>query len=198
MTEKQYGGASSHNVKELKHSHLKKDLASENHSKKEKEIKKDDEIENENLYIKAGEIAKQAKEYAKSIVFPNIPLLEIAEKIELKIVELGGFPAFPVNLSKNEIAAHSTPLYNDIETASGLLKVDIGVHIEGCIADTALSLDLENSEENKELIDCAETCLKKALEEVNYNSELRSIGKAIEKTAHSKSCLLYTSPSPRD
>src|SRR3989344_5627431 len=152
MTEKQYGGASSYNVKENKHLNIEKESSSQHHSKKEKEIKKDDEIENENLYIKAGEIAKQAKEYAKSMIKQGMPLLEIAEKIELKIVELGGFPAFPVNLSKNEIAAHSTPLYDDTETASGLLKVDIGVHIEGCIADTALSLDLDNSEENKRLI----------------------------------------------
>src|SRR3989344_8862031 len=164
MTEKQYGGASSHAIKEIAHSNIKKETISDKDIKKEKESKNDSGIENIDLFIEAGEIAKQAKEYARTIIKLGMPLLEIAEKIELKIIELGGFPAFPVNLSKNEIAAHSTPLYNDTETASGLLKVDIGVHIEGCIADTALSLDLDNSEENKRLIACAELCLKKALE----------------------------------
>jgi len=160
---------------------------------KEKEIKKEknqtEKLEgntkDNNLYIKAGEIAKKVKIYASSIIKPGMPLLEIAEKIESKIIELGGFPAFPVNLSKNEIAAHATPSYNDTETASGLLKVDIGVHIDGCIADTALSLDLENSEENKKLIECAELCLKNALNTTYHNVELKKIGEAIEKTSHS-------------
>ncbi len=186
MTEKQYGGASSHSLKEMQTTQNKKEI-NDKHIKKEKSHseKSEGNIKDHKLYIKAGEIAKEVKIYAKSIILPGMPLLEIAEKIEAKIIELGGFPAFPVNLSKNEIAAHSTPSYNDTETASGLLKVDIGVHIKGCIADTALSLDLENSEENKKLIECAELCLKNALEHAHYNAELRKIGEAIEKTAHS-------------
>ncbi|MEK6854913.1 MAG: type II methionyl aminopeptidase [Nanoarchaeota archaeon] len=134
----------------------------------------------------AGEIAKQVKEYARQIIKPNILLLEIAEKIEAKIIELGGKPAFPVNLSKNEIAAHSTPSFNDTETASGLLKVDIGVHIDGFVADTAFSLDLENSEENKKLIEAAELALKKAVETINLNVSLRKIGSVIEKAITSE------------
>jgi len=101
---------------------------------------------------KAGKIAKEAKEYAKSFIKKDMPLLEIAEKIENKIMELGGKMAFPTNLSINEIAAHYTPTYNDETKAHGLLKVDLGVHIDGWTADTAFSIDLENSEENKKFI----------------------------------------------
>ncbi|MBI2452325.1 type II methionyl aminopeptidase [Candidatus Pacearchaeota archaeon] len=131
---------------------------------------------------KAGEIAKQAKLYAREIIKTGMPLLEIAEKIEAKILELGGNMAFPVNLSINEIAAHSTPAFNDLEIARGLLKVDIGVHIDGFIADTAISLDLEDSEENKKLIESAQTALKKAVEKIHFGIKLREIGKEIEKT----------------
>jgi len=81
-----------------------------------------------------------------------MPLLEIAEKIENKIIELGGKMAFPTNLSINNIAAHYTPSYDDKSLAHGLLKIDLGVHIDGWIADTAFSMDLEDSEENKKLI----------------------------------------------
>ncbi len=202
MTEKQYGGASSHAVKDISTSTAKKErvslqsrrLRSEDaHSearsttaREERDIvNKESKIKDLDLYLKAGEIAKQIKIYAKSIIKPEISLLEIADNIESKIIELGGFPAFPVNLSKNEIAAHSTPSYNDTDTASGLLKVDIGVHIDGCVADTALSIDLENSQENKKLIDCAELCLKNALEVAKFNVELKNIGEQIEKTAQS-------------
>ena len=66
----------------------------------------------------AGKIASEVVKYAKSIIKPGMPLLEIAEKIESKIQELGGKPAFPVNLSINEIAAHYTPSHNDAVTSS--------------------------------------------------------------------------------
>jgi methionyl aminopeptidase len=130
--------------------------------------------------LKAGEIAKQVKAYAKTLIKPNMLLLEIAEKIEGKITELGGKPAFPVNLSMNNIAAHYTPSYNDETLATGLLKVDIGVHVSGWIADTAFSIDLENNEENKKLIKAAELGLQSAQKTIKQNINASEIGKAIQ------------------
>ncbi len=141
-----------------------------------------------NKLTEAGKIAKQAVEYAKSLIKEKMPLLEIAEKIEARIFELGGKPAFPVNLSINEIAAHSTPSFQDSAIASGLLKIDIGVHVNGFIADTAFSLDLENSEENKKLIQAAETALQKALDFIKSGDKIKikDIGGEIEKAVTSK------------
>jgi len=139
-------------------------------------------IENLN---KAGQIAKQTVEYGKSMVKKDMKLLEIAEKIESKIIELGGKPAFPVNLSMNETAAHATPLWNEQETAKGLLKVDIGVHINGEIADTAFTIDLENNEENQDLIRTSQEALANAIKIIKNkktNTKIREIGKAIEDT----------------
>src|SRR3989344_5681459 len=130
---------------------------------------------------KAGEIAKQIKDYIKTIVKPGMLLKEIADKIESKIEELGGKPAFPVNLSINEIAAHDTPKHDDERVAEGLLKVDIGVHINGFVADTAISIDLENDPTNKSLIESAESALSEAIKTISQNIELNKIGKAIEK-----------------
>ncbi|MBI2629518.1 type II methionyl aminopeptidase [Candidatus Pacearchaeota archaeon] len=140
---------------------------------------KQEEIEQ---YKKAGKIASQARSFAKSIIKPGVLLLEITEKIENKILELGGKPAFPVNLSINEIAAHYTPNYNDNETARGLLKIDIGVHVNGKIADTAFSLDLENNEENKKLIEAADKAVESALKIAKKDAELCKIGETIQKT----------------
>ncbi len=106
--------------------------------------------------IQAGKIASKVREYARNLIKPGMPLLEIAEKIEQQIKDLGGEPAFPVNLSINEITAHYTPDHDDPTTATGLLKVDLGVHIDGWIADTAFSLDLSGNTENKSLIEVAE------------------------------------------
>ncbi len=131
-------------------------------------------------YKKAGIIAQKSVVYARSLIKEGMPLLEIAEKIEAKIVELGGKPAFPVNLSINEIAAHATPVFQDTEKVHGLLKVDIGVHISGFVADTAFSLDLEKSEENKNLIAAAESAVAQATQLLlTKKPKVRDIGKTI-------------------
>jgi methionyl aminopeptidase len=184
MTEKQYGGATGRKASSiLKSNQPNQDLALK---KSPNEL----EILSENLteekiknYKKAGEIAKQVKEYAKQIAKPKTPLLELAEKVEAKIHELGGVPAFPVNLSINEIAAHYTPSHDDKTLASGLLKIDLGVHVNGCIADTAISFDLEDSEENKKLINASEKALNIAIDHVKNskeNSKLNEIGSKIK------------------
>src|SRR3989338_4569663 len=102
--------------------------------------------------LQAGKIASLVREYAKSIILKDVPLLEIAEKIESKIIELGGKPAFPVSLAIDNIAAHYTPFSDDKTKASGLLKIDFGVHIDGWLVDTAFSVDLENSDEIGKII----------------------------------------------
>ena len=140
------------------------------------------ENEEKEALIKAGKIAKEVVEYAKTIIKKDAKLLEIANKIEERIIHLKAHPAFPVNLSINEIAAHSTPSYNDETKAFGLLKVDIGIHIDGNIADTALSIDLDNSQENKNLIKAAEEARDNALKKFAMNIKIREIGAEIENT----------------
>ncbi len=146
-----------------------------------------EEIEN---LKKAGEIASKTIEYAKQIIKPGMKLLEIAEKIEAKILELGGKFAFPTNLSINEIAAHYTPSYNDETLASGLLKVDLGAHIDGFISDTAFSLNLEGNaeqkQENDKLIEASKQALQAAISVAAENIEIWKIGEAIHKTITEK------------
>src|SRR3989304_3159521 len=117
--------------------------------------------------LKAGKIASETKKYARVIAKKGMPLLELAEKIEAKIIELGGKLAFPVNLSIDDVAAHYTPSHDDKAVAHGLLKIDLGVHIDGWIADTAISVDLENNEENKKLIQASKDALENAIKLVS-------------------------------
>ncbi|MDD5192649.1 MAG: type II methionyl aminopeptidase [Candidatus Nanoarchaeia archaeon] len=139
-------------------------------------------------YIKAGEIAKKAVAYAKEIIKPGMPLLEIAEKIHKKIEDLNAIPAFPVNLAVNDIAAHYHPIKEDESKAEGLLKVDIGVHFNGYIADTAFSLDLTPDNKYKDLIKASEEALENALKKLKQNPEttLNEIGKTIKETIENK------------
>lgn len=131
---------------------------------------------------KAGEIAQQVISYAKVFIKKDMLLLEIAERIEKKIEELGGKPAFPVNTSINHVAAHYTPSIDDKSTTHGLLKIDFGVHIDGYISDNAFSLDLEDSDKNKRLINAAEEALNNVLKEINSEMSFSDAGGIIQRS----------------
>ncbi len=182
MTEKAYGGDTGVSRGKLVVGKADKNFYIKKEEKKAGQAEEKESTEFEN-YIKAGKIAKEVVNYAKKLIKPGMPLLEIAEKIEEKIYQLGGKPAFPVNLSINDIAAHYTPSHDDKTLASGLLKIDLGVHIDGCIVDTAFSIDLENNEENKKLIEASELALSEAVKTIKTSKpeiELWQIGQAIQ------------------
>ncbi len=132
--------------------------------------------------IQAGKIAAQVRDYIKPQIKKGILLLELAEKIERKIIELGGKPAFPTNLGINDMTAHYTPSYDDKTKANGLLKIDFGVSVDGWLSDTAFSVDLENLEENKKLIQVSEKALQKAIEIAKPKTSLGEVGKIIQQT----------------
>jgi len=136
--------------------------------------------------LQAGKIASEVRAYAKSIVKKDKPLLEIANEIEEKIIELGGKPAFPTNTSINEVAAHYTPSHNDETKAHGLIKIDFGVHVDGYISDNAFSVDLDNSDQNKNLIQAAQEALKNAIETINPGKITSKIGQAIQNAIEEK------------
>ncbi len=135
---------------------------------------------------KCGSIAKLAKEYSTSIAKPGTSMLSIAEKTEDFIREKGGQPAFPVNLSLNDSAAHFTPSAEDKQVVpeSGLLKVDVGVHLDGWITDTAVTVDLAGN--YSEIADTAKLALDNALSEMKAGVSSRQIGKVIQTTIKSK------------
>lgn len=134
-------------------------------------------------YVKAGEIAYRVKKNARRLVKPGVRIIEIAESIEREIKELGGLPAFPVNISVNEVAAHRTPYIDDAEVIpeASAVKVDIGVHVNGYIADTAVTVVLDDK--LIPLAEAAHNALMKALKAVKPGAKFREIGKIIENTA---------------
>lgn len=138
-----------------------------------------------NNYIKAGKIASKARDFARKIVREGKKYIEIAEDIENFISKEGGNPAFPVNISVNDIAAHYTPLRSDnsIVKEEDLIKIDIGVHIEGCIADTAISINLNNNYDK--LIESSEEALNEILSVIKPGIEIGKIGNLIQKKINS-------------
>ncbi|MAG46965.1 type II methionyl aminopeptidase [archaeon] len=134
---------------------------------------------------KAGELTSKARAFGKEKIKIGVSLLKVTEEIEDFIYENGGKPAFPVQISVNNIAAHFNPSKDDeyIFRKGDLVKLDLGVHVNGCIGDTAISVDLGD---NKELISASEEALKEAIKIVKPGVKLREIGKVIEKTITGK------------
>ncbi len=132
--------------------------------------------------IRAGRIAKIVREEAAKMVKPGMKLVDLAEHIENRIRELGGEPAFPTNLSINEIAAHYTPVVNDktIVPDNAVIKIDIGVHIDGYIADTATTVTCNPVYEP--LLEATRKALEAALSILRPGIKAKEIGYIIEKT----------------
>jgi methionyl aminopeptidase len=133
-------------------------------------------------YRKAGRISAEAREYAKKIVVVGASLLKTTEQIEQKIIDLGGKPAWPVDMSINNIAAHYSATANDktIFKDDEIIKVDIGVHVNGAIADTAISIDLGG--DHKKLIMASEKAVDEALKIIRPGVKLFEIGQVIQET----------------
>lgn len=130
-------------------------------------------------YVEAGEIAKKIKSFVCEMVRPGMKLIDIAEKIDAKILELGGVAAFPVNLGLNEIAAHYTPSTGDETVAEGLLKIDIGVAVDGFIADTAISLDLTEDKRFADMVELNRKILDVASRAVKPGMKVLDVGDAV-------------------
>ena len=133
-------------------------------------------------YEKAGKIASQVRENARKKYYVGTTVSHICESIESEIRELGGAPAFPVNVSLNEIAAHYTAEPNDslVVKEADVLKIDIGVQIDGYIADTAVTISYDQTYDA--LIRVAELALHEAIKVANTETKASDIGAVIENT----------------
>lgn len=135
-------------------------------------------------FEKAGRIAKEARNYAVSLIKPGVLLSEVADNVEKRIEELGGKPAFPMQISRNNIAAHYCPTYEEkiFFEKNDIVKVDVGVHINGYIADTAQTVDLGG---NEKLVRASEDALNNAIKLVKPGIQVRELGKKIQETIES-------------
>ena len=93
-------------------------------------------------YKRAGKIAAEARDHGVGLVKAGASFLEVANHIESRMLEKGAGIAFPVNISINEIAAHYSPRHDDILVykKGDVVKLDVGAHIDGYIADTAVTV----------------------------------------------------------
>jgi len=137
-------------------------------------------------WIEAGEKAAILMKKAVQLAKPGTPLLEIAEKLEAEAEKMKVSWAFPINLSINEIAAHYSPQKDDKTVASGLLKIDLGISINGYISDMAKSVDLTEDQKFKDMIEVNEKALEEAIKVAKNGIGINEIGKKIHQVITEK------------
>ncbi len=134
-------------------------------------------------YLEAGKIGREARELGEELIKEGASYYDVAEKIEKYIIDSGAFPAFPVNLSPNNMAAHYTPIKGDnmYFKRGDLIKLDLGAHIDGYISDTAVTVEVgTNRWEN--LIEASREALKNAIKILRPGIRVSEIGRVIEET----------------
>jgi methionyl aminopeptidase len=157
----------------------------ENQKLKDKNTEKTDEDkELEITSLKqAGNIANEVKKFLKPKIKIGTNVSRLIEAAESKIIELEGHWAFPVNVSINNIAAHYTsPIKDDGLTINegDIVKVDLGVHIDGFIVDTAFSVSFSDDPLLENIIQATEVALEAAKNMAKPEVNTRVIGKKIE------------------
>ncbi len=128
----------------------------------------------------AGKIAGEARDYGAKLVEAGKKASEICELVENFIRERGAEPAFPCNISINEIAAHYTPgLFDDMEIPEcAVVKVDVGAHVDGYIGDTAVTVDL--CDKYGKLLEASREALNAARRALRSGVNLYELGKVIQ------------------
>jgi methionyl aminopeptidase len=128
----------------------------------------------------AGDILSTVLEEARKRVEVGASTLEVAEFAEERVRELGGGLAFPTNISLDEEASHATPTRDDDATfGETVVCLDVGVHVDGYIADAATTVDLRGE---SELVEASEAALDAALETVEAGVHTGEVGAVIETT----------------
>lgn len=131
-------------------------------------------------YMSAGALAAKVLRHGADMVREGGSILEFVEGIEAMVVDEGGRLAFPFNVSLNEDAAHDTAMPGDDRTFShgDLVKIDLGVHLDGYIADTAMTVDLGD---HAPLVAASRSALEAAIATVRPGITAGEIGAAIQR-----------------
>jgi len=145
-------------------------------------LKEEDEILDK--YREAGKILSSVVNDAVKLVKPGEKLLSVATFVEEEIKRKGAKPAFPCNLSLNDEAAHRTPsLEEETVFNDEVVKLDAGAHIDGYIADMAVTIDLSGKAED--LKKSAENALNEAIKIVRAGITTKEISRVIDETISS-------------
>lgn len=132
-------------------------------------------------FRQAGDIAARARELAVSLIQPGASLEAVMLEVEDYIRSRGAGIAFPAQTSRNHVAAHYCPRPGDpmVYEAEDVVKVDIGVEVDGYVADNAQSVYLGEKEVYHNMIKASAAGLQAAIEVVGPGVAVKDVSTAI-------------------
>ncbi len=143
--------------------------------------------ESKEFFIEAGQIAGRALNYGCKIMKVGMSIRAVLDKVEEKIIELGGGIAFPAQASFNNFAAHQcfTEDEDVIIKETDVIKLDVGAEFNGFIGDTARTVYFGNDPEIIKLVESSKKALENAIKLLKPGVTIGEIGKTIQETINS-------------
>lgn len=127
----------------------------------------------------AGKASAEVLEFGKSLIVEGASVLDICKKVDDKIISMGFKPAWPSQLSVNDVAAHFCPeVDSDFKLGKDVAKLDVGVCVDGFIGDNAVTVDL--SGEHSDLLKCCSAALDSAIKIVKPGLKVWEIGAVVD------------------
>jgi methionyl aminopeptidase len=135
---------------------------------------------------KAGKIASTVRDKTIKEIKPGVKVVDICDIVNKRVAELGGGMAFPTNVDIDQVAAHYCSPINDqtVIPEKSLVKLDIGVHVDGYVADTALTKCFDP--ELDYLYEAAKAGLDAAIQTIKPGIRANLVGAAIENAIKSR------------
>ena len=145
------------------------------------------EIKELEKWKEAGKLAHDALHFGKELIKENKSMLNVTEKIEEYVFDNGGKLAFPTNLAINNVGAHWTPSSKTNENfkKGDVVKLDVGVHIDGYIGDNALTIEIGTKKYTK-MIETSREALNAAIEVAGPGINVGMIGYAVQTTIENR------------
>ena len=151
-------------------------------------------------YRHAAETHRQVRRWAKESIKPGMTLTEIANGIEDSVRRLVGHDGlsegdalkagmgFPTGLNLDHIAAHYSPNAGNktVLQQNNVMKVDIGVHVNGRIVDSAFTMAFEPKYDN--LLEAVREATNTGVREAGIDVRLGELGGYIQETMESYEC----------
>ncbi len=130
-------------------------------------------------YRTSGNIVKEVKPLVQSAVKPGVKFLEVCDLVRKEVEGRGGKLAFPTGIGVNEVTAHYAPQEGDesVFAEEDLVKVDFGVHVEGYVSDTSVTVTL--NPEFDLLLEATQRALDAAIVTARKEWRTGEIGRAI-------------------
>jgi len=134
-------------------------------------------------YRKSGKITKEVRALVSDRVRPGATFVDVCDFVEDEVRTRGGSPAFPTGIGVNQVTAHYAPQQGDASAfAEGdLVKVDLGVHVDGYVTDTAVTVAL--NPDHQLMLEATQKALEAAIETAKRDPRMGEIGRGIYREA---------------